>query len=322
MNRTPRLSRSGIEYLDYVWNFCSGCTNGCEYCWARPITHRFPDRYPNGFAPTIYPEALLSPLYLKKPSIIGCVFMGDLFDGCPEFAPDRIIGRKGLFPNGVIRAEAVGIGLPPFNKLSDVVKDVIRACPQHTFLFLTKQPQNLIKWSPFPDNCYVGVTATDAKTFLRACRGLEQIEAKVKYISLEPFLDYIGGLWAMDWFKSGTINGLIIGSLTCSGGDLATLSSKYPELMPMPYGNRYTLQPKIEWVREIVEAKDKADGKMFLKDNLKPLIDSHYPPESKIQPNHDRLLRMKHPYFCADCEGEYCRKCGVVWGLRQEMPVK
>jgi hypothetical protein len=25
MTKTPRLGKSGIEYLDYVWNFYSGC---------------------------------------------------------------------------------------------------------------------------------------------------------------------------------------------------------------------------------------------------------------------------------------------------------
>ena len=40
----------------------------------------------------------------------------------------------------------------------------------------------------------------------------------------------------------------------------------------MPFGNKWTLQPKIEWVKEIVEACDKASIPVFLKDNLKPLI--------------------------------------------------
>ena len=34
-----------------------------------------------------------------------------------------------------------------------------------------------------------------------------------------------------------------------------------------------TVMPKIEWVREIVSACDKAGIPVFLKDNLKPLID-------------------------------------------------
>ena len=38
---------------------------------------------------------------------------------------------------------------------------VIRANPQHRFYFLTKQPRNLAKFSPFPDNCWIGVTVCD-----------------------------------------------------------------------------------------------------------------------------------------------------------------
>ncbi|KKK77839.1 hypothetical protein LCGC14_2849590, partial [marine sediment metagenome] len=93
MNKLIRLSPTSIEYGDYAWNFASGCGNntggkcnsGGFNCWAYPITQRFAARYPNGFNPTIYPEALLSPLYLKKPSRILCAFMGDLFWDCLEF---------------------------------------------------------------------------------------------------------------------------------------------------------------------------------------------------------------------------------------------
>ena len=87
MNRLIRLSPTGIEYGDYAWNFASGCDNhingkcksGDFNCWAYSITQRFSNHYPNGFKPTIYPDALVSPVYLKKPNRILCAFMGDLF---------------------------------------------------------------------------------------------------------------------------------------------------------------------------------------------------------------------------------------------------
>jgi hypothetical protein len=92
MTNMPRLSKSGIEWLrnpdgsqGYSWNFYSGCENKergiclVPNCWARSITERFPAHYPNGFKPTFYPDAFLSPLSLKKPFIIGVCFMGDLF---------------------------------------------------------------------------------------------------------------------------------------------------------------------------------------------------------------------------------------------------
>ncbi|KKM07917.1 hypothetical protein LCGC14_1729050, partial [marine sediment metagenome] len=150
MNKLIRLSPTGIEYGDYAWNFASGCGNNVDgrckgggfNCWACPITQRFKDHYPNGFNPTIYPEALLSPLYLKKPSRILCAFMGDLFWECPEFHPDRDITDelKWLTPD-----EWAVTGKWT---LKETIYRVMKACPQHQFLFLTKQPQNLIKFSP------------------------------------------------------------------------------------------------------------------------------------------------------------------------------
>ena len=88
MNRTPRLSKSGIEYLGYSWGIFSGCLNhlrgicgggGKEFhCWAQGIAYRFPNHYPDGFNPHYYPEALDSPKHLKKPSIIGVSWVGDV----------------------------------------------------------------------------------------------------------------------------------------------------------------------------------------------------------------------------------------------------
>ena len=244
MNKTPRLSPSGIEYLDYAWNFCSGCENSergiCSLgkdCWARKITERFKNRYPNGFEPTFYPEAFQSPLYLKKPSIIGVAFMGDLFGDWINYT-DK---------NGTITPK-------------NIVYPVVGRCPQHTFLFLTKCPWNLAKFSPFPDNCWVGVTATDGKMLHTALAFLNSVQAKVKYISLEPLLadpfsvpdfnwlvDKVDGTAEM--FGVSGINWLIIGAQT------------------KPYK-----PPKIEWVEEIVRAADKVGIPVFLKNNLKPLF--------------------------------------------------
>lgn len=241
MNKTPRLSNSDIEYLDKVWNFSSGCGKGCSYCYAKKITKRFTNHYPNEFKPTLYPEALLSPLYLKKPSRIGVCYMGDLFWDCPEFNPDRKV--QATLPSG--RAD-ISMSLKGW------IFTTIKECPQHQFLFLTKQPQNLIKFSPFPDNAWVGVSATNSSQYIDAISGLAHIQAKIKYISFEPllascdqptssYLDASLGREGISW--------VIIGAQT-----------------------KPTVMPKIEWVREIVEACDKAGIKVFLKDSLAPLF--------------------------------------------------
>ena len=129
----------------------------------------------------------------------------------------------------------------------------------HRFYLLTKQPQNLIKFSPFPDNCWVGVSVTNTKMYHDAAYWLREIEAKVKYISFEPLLEGINPNkswpWRLSfqerelWQDTGGISWVIIGAQT------------KPTIMPM-----------IEWVQEIVQAADKAGIPVFLKDSLMPLF--------------------------------------------------
>ncbi|MBA7688291.1 hypothetical protein ES703_96770 [subsurface metagenome] len=125
----------------------------------------------------------------------------------------------------------------------------INTHPEHRFYLLTKQPQNLINFSPFPDNCWVGVTATNNSMLRRACEELDRIQAKVKYISIEPFLERIIDIGFPEHILFNKLNWVIIGAQT------------------KPYK-----PPKIEWVEEIVQACDKAGVPVFLKDNLAPLM--------------------------------------------------
>ncbi len=231
MKKLIRLSKSNIEYLDYVWNFTSGCKNGCSYCYARVIIGRFPAHYPNGFEPTIYPETLLSPIYLKGSSRIGVCFMGDLFG-------------DGLRPSIMVASAN-----SPYGKdLKTKVYDTIKACPQHTFIFLTKQPQNLSAWSPFPDNCWVGVSVCNDKMLDVAVDKLEDIQATVKYFSFEPLLDQLTLSLDYALYYSG-ISRVIIGAQT-----------------------KPTVMPEKPWVDEIIEACRKASIPYFLKNNLRSLM--------------------------------------------------
>ncbi len=248
MNNMPRLCKSGIEYLDRAWNFYSGCENRergiCPVpnCWARGIVNRFEDHYPNGFKPTFYPEAFMSPLHLKKPSRIGVAFMGDLMGDWVD--PEKMMNVP-MVP-----------GLSHAEPLKGQIYRTIRQCPQHTFMTLTKCPWNLKKWSPFPDNCWVGVTATNWEMFYEAKKQLARVNAKIKYLSLEPLLNWYKRkeFYAVNALKEADINWVIIGSQT------------------KPYK-----PPKIEWVEEIVRACDKAGVPVFLKDNLIPALEVREP---------------------------------------------
>jgi hypothetical protein len=208
-------------------------------------TKRFKHLYPHGFEPMFYPEAFLSPLHLKRPSRIGVCFMGDIFG-------DWIDPQKEfLLPYYNVNLLKDGRHIKPLNPigLRDAIFRVIERSGQHTFIFLTKCPWNLAKWSPFPQNCQVGATVTNQAALGAALAGLAVIDAKVKFLSFEPLLGHINILPPYDLDNS--IQWIIIGSAT------------------HPYR-----PPKVEWVYEIVRAADKAGIAVFLKSNLMPLFEA------------------------------------------------
>jgi len=103
---------------------------------------------------------------------------------------------------------------------------------------LTKQPQNLIKWSPFPDNCWILVSATDHHQYLEGLRHLREIKATVRGFSLEPLLHKID-------ISYDPLGWIIIGSRT-----------------------QPTRHPPREWVDEIIAAADHTNAPVFIKEPM------------------------------------------------------
>ena len=282
MNKTSiewALNPDGTQ--GYTWNPLTGCLNNCPYCYARKLANtRLKERYLAGgifpISPSLherYPNCLLDPFYPR--------FWEDRLDELnPVYGQDHRAKFKGIFVCDM--SDLFGIGIP--EEWTRKVLDRIREFPYHRFYLLTKQPQNLIKFSPFPDNCWVGVSATNYEGFLKAIYYLPKIKANVKYISFEPLLEGMGEHikgWLQACLIDGGINWVIIGAQT-----------------------KPTVYPKIEWVKEIVEACDKAGVKVFLKNNLKPLLEEE---------PYDRT-------FWADIANDGRARERVTDNLRQEMP--
>jgi len=233
----------------YTWNPITGCLNGCEYCYARKLA--------NGRLRTRYlANKNLSHDYLELKKAFDRNKLEPFQDPFyPRFWEDRLErARTELYnskPRGIFvcdMSDLFGIGIP--KEWDNQVMSTMEERPQHRFYLLTKQPQNLPQWSPFPDNYWVGVTATDHISFSEANHYLMMIEARVKYISFEPLLNRI----FLDADMVKVVNQVIIGAQT------------------KPYK-----PPKIEWVQEIVSACDKAGVAIFLKDNLKPILPTKTP---------------------------------------------
>ena len=221
------MNKTNIEWCDYTWNPVTGCLGPkgdgvrCPYCYAHRLAKgRLRKPYLNGacitgteddpFAPRFWPERLEEPLRLKEPSRIFVCSQGDLFGGWVE----KLVIAS--------------------------VLNFVQACPQHTFMFLTKWPQNLARWK-WPPNAWVGATATQSFLIAQAAEELKRVEAPVKYLSIEPLLgqlDYPNAFVGLDW--------IIVGAQTGPGA--------------MP--------PKRLWVEDIIEAADRKGAAVFLKDNL------------------------------------------------------
>jgi protein gp37 len=178
---------------------------------------------------------------------------------------------KGIFVCDM--GDLFGIGVPEEWTRRILNKISMSYYREHRFYLLTKQAQNLIKFSPFPDNCWVGVTATNWLMFSDALGHLAIIEAKVKYLSFEPLLEEVKLDMLQQMLFSKVIQWVIIGA--------QTKPKKLPEW---------------EWVREIIDACDKAGIPVFLKDNL------------------------GLPRLSADGSPPLYKRSIGTWELRQEMP--
>lgn len=123
--------------------------------------------YANGFKLTVLPERLEEPLRRKKPTVYFVNSMSDLFH----------------------------------KNVSDVyieqVFDVIQRCPQHTFQVLTKRAERLasfFKHHAVPSNAWIGVSVEDREHGVPRINHLRKVDARIRFLSVEPLLDDVGDL--------------------------------------------------------------------------------------------------------------------------------
>jgi len=158
---------SRIEWTDATWNPVTGCSKispGCKNCYAERMAMRLQamgqPRYRNGFKVTLQSDILTLPLTWKRPSRIFVCSMSDLFH------PDV-----------------------PLSFVSSVF-NVMGKAHWHVFQILTKRSKRLLELSTkltWYDNVWIGVSVENSDYTYRV-RHLQQVEAKIRFISLEPLL--------------------------------------------------------------------------------------------------------------------------------------
>jgi protein gp37 len=182
------MAQSNIEWTEMTWNPTTGCSKisaGCKFCYAEIMSRRLQgmgiEKYKDGFAVRIHPDALRIPYTWKTSKIVFVNSMSDLFH---ENIPLEFIQR---------------------------VFDVMNDNPQHVFQILTKRAERLLrlhselKWT---HNIWMGVSVENDKVKHRIDL-LRKTKAKVKFLSCEPLIGPLYGmnLKKIDWVIVGGESG-------------------------------------------------------------------------------------------------------------------
>ena len=209
---------SRIEWTEATWNPTVGCTKispGCKHCYAESMAKRLKAMgtpgYENGFKLTILPDRLAEPLARKKPTVYFVNSMSDLF-------------HKSVDDNYIAQ-----------------VFDVIRQCPQHTFQVLTKRADRMAAFFRTHDVSHQRLDgACPSRIATTACHGstgLRKVDARIRFLSVEPLLEDVGELDLTD------IQWVIVGG------------ESGPKARPM----------KLEWVENIRQQCEDQGVQFFFK---------------------------------------------------------
>jgi protein gp37 len=123
--------------------------------------------YENGFKLTLLPKRLDEPLRRKKPTVYFVNSMSDVFHENVPFA------------------------------YIDKIFRIIGLTPQHTYQILTKRAARMAKYfatRAVPQNAWIGVSVEDRKHGVPRIDYLRKVNAKVRFLSVEPLLESLGDI--------------------------------------------------------------------------------------------------------------------------------
>jgi protein gp37 len=186
-------SNSNIEWTDATWNPVRGCTkisDGCKHCYAETFAERFRGvkghPYEQGFDLRLVPEKLAEPLRWRNPKMIFVNSMSDLFH---ENVPDDYVVA---------------------------VANVMVAANWHTYQVLTKRSDRLqkllnnsLRFAANQEHIWWGVSVENRKYGLPRIENLQNTDAAMRFLSIEPLLDDLVkvDLGGIDWVIVGGESG-------------------------------------------------------------------------------------------------------------------
>jgi protein gp37 len=211
-----------IEWTDITWNPVWGCGNNCDFCYAKSIAKRFGGKV-----------AIINNLNQKETQ--------DLINFKPTFLSENV---KKKFPKKPKRIFVDSMSDIAYWKRGwiEILLKKANEYPQHLFQVLTKSPRKLLGLDiSFPDNIWIGITATNQEDFEKRIEPLKKIKCEYRFVSFEPLYGVV-----YDNCDFNYIDKIIIGVQT---------------------GN-HRKPTKLEWISEIVSnisGKDARNIPTFIK---------------------------------------------------------
>jgi protein gp37 len=246
-----QVNRTAIEFVlnpdgtqGFNWPIITGCLHPCrnQYCYntmkkTSPLNRFYKKNreketgelhyalpaeglWPYGFDPTYYPYRLEEPMARKKPSTIFVANGGDVFG---KWIPEQAI---------------------------NCILTVIRDCPQHTFIILTKNFGRLYEFV-FPDNCWVGFSQEYCSEV-----HMDGIKAKVKFVSFEP----LHSGFDFDSRDPGGYRKIVMHGISWI-------------ILGKETGPREKeMKPKRDWIMTLVKSAHEQGISVWMKNNLAPSV--------------------------------------------------
>lgn len=184
---------SSIEWTDATWNPVRGCTKispGCKNCYAERFAERFRGvaghPFEQGFDLLLVPHKLNEPFTWRRPRRIFVNSMSDLFH---EDVPDQYIMK---------------------------VAEVMLAANHHVYQVLTKRGKRIkellngsLREAAARSHIWWGVSVEDRKYGVPRIAQLQDSNAQVRFLSVEPLLEDLGtiNLSGISWVIVGGESG-------------------------------------------------------------------------------------------------------------------
>lgn len=231
-------SGPGISWAEWSWNPVTGCLHGCDYCYARELTDRYPAAFPAGFTPLFHSERLDAPAN----TIIPAQYRDDNHKPC-GLGDCKKCAYKRVFVCSM--ADLYGRWVP--DEWIQQVHESMLNSPQWQYILLTKFPARYVGLD-LPEGAWVGTSVDEQKRVRIAQDAFAKLPDNViKWLSLEPLLEPLqfDDLSMFDW--------VVIGAKTSTIQD--------GKLNP-------AFAPDFDWVVDIYQKAREAGCKVHFKPNI------------------------------------------------------